>query len=506
MFPSLPVIDRMDHLTERSALTFAAREPAATRPARTLRILVVSDAWSPQINGVVITLRNTIREIERLGHTVGTITPDGFATIPCPTYPEIRLSLFPGRRVARLIDAFAPEAVHIATEGPLGLAARRHCLRTQRPFTTAYHTQFPEYVYARTRLPVDFMYRWMRWFHAPAKALMVATPDIRRRLAERGFANLAMWSRGVDAELFHPGERDALAADRPIFLYVGRVAVEKNIEAFLALDLPGTKWVVGDGPARHELERRFANARFFGTKTGEELAWHYRQADVFVFPSRTDTFGLVMLEAMASGTPVAAFPVTGPVDVVKPGVSGVLDDDLQVAALAALDLPRDAVRAHALASSWASATMQFLGNLHPLRVRIEPPESPHKGQRGIRRLFNAFFYSLSGLKLAFRHESAFRQEIALAAVLVPIACALSVGPVERVLLIASVLLVLVVELLNSSVEAAIDRIGLDTHRLSKRAKDLGSAAVLIALLVLAMVWVELAGPELLRLFGLLMPR
>jgi glycosyltransferase involved in cell wall biosynthesis len=359
----------MNHPTDPAALTFAANTATAIRPARLLRILVVSDAWSPQINGVVITLRNTIREIERLGHAVGTITPDGFATIPCPTYPEIRLALFPARRVARLIDAFAPEAVHIATEGPLGLAARRHCLRKQYPFTTAYHTQFPEYVYARSRLPVGFTYRWMRWFHAPAKALMVATPDIRRRLAERGFANLAMWSRGVDAELFHPGERAIVAAHRPIFLYVGRIAVEKNIEAFLALDLPGTKWVVGDGPARRELERRFGNARFLGTKTGEELAWHYRQADVFVFPSRTDTFGLVMLEAMACGTPVAAFPVTGPIDVVEPGVSGVLDADLRIAALAALALPREAVRAHALSSSWGRATTQFLENLHPLHVR-----------------------------------------------------------------------------------------------------------------------------------------
>jgi len=494
----MSAIDRMDHRTERAALTLGATAAIAVRPARLLRILVVSDAWSPQINGVVITLRNTIREIERLGHTVGTITPDGFATIPCPTYPEIRLSLFPARRVARLIDAFAPEAVHIATEGPLGLAARRHCLRRQFPFTTAYHTQFPEYVHARSRLPVGITYRWMRWFHGPAKALMVATPDIRRRLAERGFANLAMWSRGVDAELFCPGERVA-AAQRPIFLYVGRVAVEKNIEAFLALDLPGTKWVVGDGPARAELERRFADACFLGTKIGEELAWHYRQADVFVFPSRTDTFGLVMLEAMACGTPVAAFPVTGPIDVVEPGVSGVLDADLKAAALAALHLPRDAVRAHALSSSWGRATMQFLDNLHSFHARAEPSESPHKGQRGLRRLFNAFFYSLSGLRLAFVHESAFRQEIALAAVLVPLACVLSVGSIERVLLIASVLVVLVVELLNSSVEAAIDRIGLDTHRLSKRAKDLGSAAVLIALVVLAMVWIALAGPELLRL-------
>jgi len=276
-----------------------------------MRILIVTDAWAPQINGVVTTLYNTIRELELLGHTVGTITPDGFRTIPCPTYPEIRLALFPGRRVAQKIDAFAPDAVHIATEAPLGIAARRHCLRTGRPFTTAYHTQFPEYIYARTRLPVAIVYRWMRWFHGPAKALMVGTPEIRQRLKARGFVNLALWSRGVDTTLFRDGAREAPGARRPIFLYVGRVAVEKNIESFLALELPGTKWVVGDGPARAELERRFPEARFFGMKVGDELAWHYRQADVFVFPSRTDTFGLVLIEAMACGTPAAAYPTAG---------------------------------------------------------------------------------------------------------------------------------------------------------------------------------------------------
>jgi glycosyltransferase involved in cell wall biosynthesis len=332
--------------------------------ARALRILIVSDAWSPQINGVVITLQNTIRELERMGHTVTTITPGAFRTIACPTYPEIRLSLFAAGGVARRIDAFAPDALHIATEGPLGLAARRHCVRTRRPFTTAYHTQFPEYIHARSRLPVAISYRWMRWFHAPARALMVATPDIERRLAQRGFTNLTRWSRGVDTDLFHAATPASLEVARPIFLYVGRVAVEKNIEAFLALDLPGVKWVVGDGPARGELQRRFPDAVFFGMKTGDELAWHYRQADVFVFPSRTDTFGLVMLEAMACGTPVAAYPVTGPIDVVRPGISGILDHDLRAAALAALDLPRAAVRTHALDSSWASATEQFVANLH----------------------------------------------------------------------------------------------------------------------------------------------
>lgn len=342
---------------------------AAPFGRRPLRIMIVSDAWLPQINGVVMTLRNTIRELSRLGHAIATITPNDFRTIPCPTYPEIRLSLLPGRRVARLIDEFSPNALHIATEGPLGIAARRHCLRSRRPFTTAYHTQFPEYIHARCRLSVDLSYRWMRWFHAPSRALMVATPDIERRLAERGFRSLVRWSRGADMRLFRPGERAMLEAKRPVFLYVGRVAVEKNIEAFLALDLPGTKWVVGDGPARAALQRRFPEASFFGTKTGEELAWHYRQADVFVFPSRTDTFGLVMLEAMACGTPVAAYPVTGPIDVVRPRVSGILDDDLRAAALAALDLPRDAVHQHALAFSWERATEQFLGNLNPVHAR-----------------------------------------------------------------------------------------------------------------------------------------
>lgn len=333
-----------------------------------VRILIVSDAWAPQINGVVVTLRHTIRELNREGHEVATLTPQSFRTIPCPTYPEIALSLFPGKRVSATIDAFAPDALHIATEGPLGLAARAHCLRTRRAFTTAYHTQFPEYVHARTRLPLGVSYRWMRWFHGPSKCLMVATDHIRRRLAERGFGNLAMWTRGVDTELFRPGPRTSPQVKRPIFLYAGRVAIEKNIEAFLALDLPGTKWVVGDGPARGELQRRFPNATFFGMRVGEDLAWHYRQADVFVFPSRTDTFGLVMLEAMASGTPVAAFPVTGPIDVVRHGESGVLDVDLRRAALSALELSRERVRAHAEQSSWQQATAQFLANLHPVRA------------------------------------------------------------------------------------------------------------------------------------------
>lgn len=330
-----------------------------------MRILIATDAWAPQVNGVVTTIVNTVREIERLGHTVGLVTHEGFRTLPCPSYPEIRLAIGPGRGVRRAIDSFRPDAVHIATEGPLGLATRRHCLAAAMPFTTAYHTQFPEYVHARCRLPVAVTYRWLRWFHGPATTMMVATPEIHRRLAQRKFANLAHWSRGVDTELFAPAQRTALAGRRPVFLYAGRVAVEKNIEAFLRLDLPGTKWVVGDGPARPRLERQYPGAEFHGMKHGRDLAHYFQQADVFVFPSRTDTFGLVLIEAMACGTPVAAYPVTGPVDVIRdPGI-GVLDDDLRAAAMAALDLNRGAVRRYALQFSWAAATRQFLGNLDP---------------------------------------------------------------------------------------------------------------------------------------------
>jgi glycosyltransferase involved in cell wall biosynthesis len=330
-----------------------------------MRILIVTDAWSPQVNGVVTTVKHTVRELAALGHEVALITPTGFRTVPCPTYPEIRLAIAPGARVARMIEEFEPDAVHIETEAPLGLAARRHCLATGRPFTTAYHTQFPEYVYARCRLPLSLTYRWLRWFHGPAHAVMVPTPAIHRRLAERGFTNLAYWSRGVDQTLFAPREREA-RTDRPIFLYVGRVAVEKSIEDFLRLELPGPKWVVGDGPARASLEARFPDAVFHGAKYEEELADRYRQADVMVFPSRTDTFGLVLIEAMACGTPVAAYPVTGPIDVIRDRSAGVLDEDLRAAAIAALALDRAAVRRYALQYSWAAATRQFIENLMPI--------------------------------------------------------------------------------------------------------------------------------------------
>jgi glycosyltransferase involved in cell wall biosynthesis len=330
-----------------------------------LRILLATDAWAPQVNGVVMTLRNTIRGVEAAGHSVEVIGPDRFRSIPCPTYPEIRLALRPYPRVSELARMFAPDVVHIATEGPVGMAARKFCLREKLAFTTAYHTRFPEYVHARIRLPLAFTYEWLRRFHAPARAMMVATQAIRADLERRRFRNLVLWTRGVDTELFRPGARLETSWARPVFMYVGRVAVEKNIGAFLALDLPGTKVVVGDGPEREALERQYPSTVFTGAKMGEELAAHFRSADVFVFPSRTDTFGLVLLEAMASGTPAAAFPVAGPIDVIDPGRSGIMSEDLAAAALAALELKRDDARRHALGFSWDRATAQFLANLHP---------------------------------------------------------------------------------------------------------------------------------------------
>ena len=332
-----------------------------------MRILIITDAWSPQVNGVVTTVRNTVRELEALGHEVGMITPEGFRTLPCPTYPEIRLAITPGTRVCRMIDEFEPDAIHIETEAPLGMAARRHCLATGYPFTTAYHTQFPEFIHARCRLPVSVTYRMMRWFHDPSAAVMVPTAEMLRRLKARGFTNLANWSRGVDTDVFAPAEHLALPG-RPIFLYAGRIAVEKSLEDFLELDLPGTKWVVGDGPARAGLESKYPDAVFHGMKHGADLAYYYQQADAFVFPSRTDTFGLVLIEAMACGTPVAAFPVSGPIDVVREPSVGILSESLSDAAMAALELDRTAVHRYARQFSWTEATRQFASNLRPIRV------------------------------------------------------------------------------------------------------------------------------------------
>jgi glycosyltransferase involved in cell wall biosynthesis len=333
-----------------------------------VRIVLVSDAWAPQINGVVRTLAAMMGELAKRGHHVTPITPDLFRTLPCPTYPEIRLALRAGRRVAALIDAARPDAIHITTEGPLGMAARRYCLKRGYGFTTAFHTRFPEYVAARFRVPPAWSYALMRRFHAPSKGVMVATDSVRRELAQRGFGNLRRWSRGVDPTLYDPARRgDFEGLPRPIFLTVGRVAVEKNSAAFLDLDLPGTKAVIGDGPMLGELRRRHPRAHFLGKREGLELARFYASADVFVFPSRTDTFGLVLLEAMASGLPVAAYPVPGPLDVVGTSGAGVLDEDLGRAALAALAIPREQSRAHALRYTWSNSADQFEENLWPLR-------------------------------------------------------------------------------------------------------------------------------------------
>jgi len=335
-----------------------------------LRILLVTDAWAPQINGVVVTLTNTVRWLERWAHEVQVLSPEGFRTMPMPTYPEIPLALFPGREVARRIRDFEPDAIHIATEGPLGAAARAYCVRHNLNFTTAYHTCFPEYVKPRFGVPLAITYAWLRRFHGRSSAVLVATPAIRALLEERGIRNIADWSRGVDTDLFQPLGQRFTDLRRPVFLYVGRVAVEKNLPAFLSLDLPGTKLVVGDGPDRKVLERRFPEAVFVGARTGVELASYYQRADVFVFPSRTDTFGLVLAEAMACGTPVAAFPVRGPIDVVKDPAAGVLDNDLAAAAMQALTLDREKVAAYGRRYTWENSTRQFVSSLVPARASL----------------------------------------------------------------------------------------------------------------------------------------
>ncbi len=328
-----------------------------------MNIVIATDAWFPQINGVVTTLDHTERELKAAGHEVTLLTPQGFTTVPCPTYPEIRLALFPGRRIDTALDRLAPDAVHIATEGPIGLAARRWCIRHGFPFTTSFHTQFPEYLKLRTGIPLRAGYALSRWFHGRAAATLVPTQSVRSHLAQRGFSNLQMWSRGVDTGLFRPRPRQSMDSPRPIFMYVGRVAVEKNIEAFLNLHLPGTRCVVGGGPDLDRLRRRYPQVLFTGFKTGEDLAQWVAAADVFVFPSRTDTFGLVLIEALACGVPVAAYPVQGPGDIIENGVTGFLDENLERAALAALALDPQRCRQAALNYSWSACTHQFLDTL-----------------------------------------------------------------------------------------------------------------------------------------------
>lgn len=327
-------------------------------------ILVVTDAWHPQINGVVRSLERTAEELAVLGVRVAFLTPQSFKTLPCPTYPEIRLSLTHRGTVRRMMDESNCEHLHIATEGPLGMLAASIARKRGQPFTTSYHTRFPEYVSARMPVPLSWSYAWMRRFHNAGNGCMVATKSLERDLRDRGFENLMRWSRGVDENLFKPYAGSVLPEDlpRPVFMYVGRVAIEKNIKAFLDLKLPGSKVVVGGGPQLEALRREYSGTHFTGLKTGEDLARHYSDADVFVFPSLTDTFGNVMLEALACGVPVAAYPVMGPLDVIGDTGAGVLSVSLEEAAVAALDIPRDHCRNIALNYTWAASSRQFLEN------------------------------------------------------------------------------------------------------------------------------------------------
>lgn len=355
------------------------RQAATTAPAAPMRpprsIAIVTDAWHPQTNGVVRTLSTTCDILGQWGHEVTVISPEQYPSVPAPTYPEIRLALAAPGSVGRRLARIAPDAVHIATEGPLGFAARRYCLNRKMPFTSAYHTQFPDYVARRTGLPARLFWPYIRWFHRPARRVMVATETIRQQLRAQRLTHLAHWSRGVDLACFTPdapSPEEYAELEGPILLYVGRVAVEKNIEAFLACDYPGTKVVVGDGPARAALEAKFPEARFLGKRTGRELAGCYAGADVFVFPSRTDTFGLVMIEALACGTPVAAFPVPGPLDILNDDV-GAMSEDLARAIDAARYCVPARCTSHASAYSWEAATRQFLSGLAALEEEQTKP-------------------------------------------------------------------------------------------------------------------------------------
>jgi glycosyltransferase involved in cell wall biosynthesis len=327
-----------------------------------MRILIATDAWHPQINGVVRTLTMMADAARDVGTDISFLTPQSFATVALPSYPDLRVAVPGPARIAKLIAGARPDNIHIATEGPIGLLVRRYCLKRGLPFTTSFHTRFPEYISARSPIPESWVWAGLRRFHAASQAVMAATPALAEELGARGFRNVTLWPRGVDTNLFRPRDFD-LGLPRPIFLSVGRIAVEKNLEAFLALDLPGTKIVVGDGPARAELERKYPDAVFLGAMQGERLAEAYAAADVFVFPSRTDTFGLVLLEALASGVPVAAFPVCGPKDVIGGVPVGVLDEDLAAACRGALTISREECRAFALKHTWENCARAFIDNI-----------------------------------------------------------------------------------------------------------------------------------------------
>ena len=335
-----------------------------------MRILVATDAWHPQVNGVVRTLDSLAHAAGKLGVTIDFLTPEGFSTFQLPTYPGLRLALPRRGGIAGRIEAKNPDAIHIATEGPIGFAVRAYCRRRGRRFTTSYTTRFPEYISARLPIPAVWVYAVLRRFHSAATVTMVATPSLAKELADRGFANLGMWTRGVDVDLFNPDRAIKLHFPRPVFMTVGRIAVEKNLEAFLSLDLPGTKVVVGSGPEETKLRQNFPAAKFLGPLENGNLAAHLAAADVFVFPSRTDTFGIVQLEALASGVPIAAFPVTGPKDVVAGHPVGVLDEDLRSACLQALLLPREACRKFALHYSWENSARQFVDHARKVADNI----------------------------------------------------------------------------------------------------------------------------------------
>jgi glycosyltransferase involved in cell wall biosynthesis len=339
------------------------------------RILIATDAWRPQVNGVVRTLQALAASTRKFDTEIAFLTPEGFRSFPLPSYPTIRCAVPTSREIARRIERAAPDSLHIATEGPIGHLVRRYCLDRGLSFTTSYMTRFPEYVSARLPIPQSWSYALLRRFHAAAAVTMVSTPSLMEELGDRGFKHLGMWTRGVDTELFRPERAVAIDLPRPIFASVGRVAVEKNLAAFLALDLPGSKIVIGDGPQAAELKHRFPDAHFLGLLEGETLAAYLAAADVFVFPSRTDTFGVVQLEALASGVPVAAYPVTGPADVIGSNPVGVLDEDLKFACLKALTISRATCRAFALTRSWESSALQFISHCRPCMPAAVSPSS-----------------------------------------------------------------------------------------------------------------------------------
>ena len=328
-----------------------------------MKVLIASDAWHPQVNGVVRVFERLVEEVKPFGAEIDVMGPAEWRTIPLPTYSEIKLALCSDASIARRIESAKPDYIHIATEGPIGYRTFRYCRANKIPFTSSYHTKFPEYVRARLPVPTDWTYAWLRRMHNAGQGVMVTNDSLKRELLDNGFRNIMIWSRGIDCKFYRPMEKKALDLKGPVFLYVGRVAVEKNLDAFLSLDLPGTKVVTGEGPQLAALKARYPDVVFTGLKTGDDLISVYASADVFVFPSKTDTFGMVLLEALACGIPVAAYPVTGPRDVVGTSGCGALSEDLREAALAALEIDRSKCRPYAETFSWERSASDFLNNI-----------------------------------------------------------------------------------------------------------------------------------------------